>query len=55
LHQLAVSVRADRPVATVRCVPELTDLLFTQAAGRVHFTVPTLRGYQIIEITERKP
>jgi hypothetical protein len=52
VHGIELSLRADQPVTSVRCVPEGTVLPFTQAGGRVTFTLPTLTGYQIIEARE---
>lgn len=51
LHGVELSVRSDRKVTSVRCVPENTSLPFTQAKGRVQFKLPILSGYQIIEVT----
>jgi hypothetical protein len=52
VHGVELSLRADQPVKSVCCVPEGTMLPFTQAGGRVAFTLPTLNGYQIIEARE---
>ncbi len=51
VHGIELSLRADLPVLSVRCVPENTSLPFTQAAGRVAFALPVLDGYQIVEVT----
>ncbi len=51
LHDVAVSVRADDPVAAVRCVPEMIELKLERQSGRVNFTVPIVRGYQMIELS----
>jgi hypothetical protein len=34
----------------VRLVPDGGDLSFTERNGRVVFTLPALRGYQMVEI-----
>lgn len=51
LHGIELSVRTDRPVASVHCVPEGTSLPFKQTAGRINFSLPVLNGYQIIEVS----
>ena len=43
-------VEATGPVKGVRLVPDGGDLTFTERDGRVAFTVPELRGYQMVEI-----
>jgi len=50
VHGVDVSLRAGEPVGSVRCVPEGTELPFTQADGRVAFTLPVLNGYQIVAV-----
>ena len=45
-----VSVEAAGPVKGVRLAPDGGDLPFTQRDGRVAFTLPSLRGYQMVEI-----
>ena len=50
LTDVDVSVAAAGPVRGVRLVPDGGDLSFTEADGRVSFTVPSLRGYQMVEI-----
>ena len=50
LYDLGVSVRLDRPLSAVRCVPQGTALPFTVADGRARFTVPELGGHQMIEL-----
>lgn len=52
LRDVAVSVRIEHPVRTVRLVPSGEAIAFEQVDGRVRFTVPTLRGTQIVEIAE---
>ena len=50
LHDLTVSVKAARKVRTVRCVPQDQPLTFSQADGRVEFTLPILHGHQMVEL-----
>ncbi len=50
LVDVDVSVAAAGPVRGVRLVPEGDDLSFTEANGWVNFTVPSLRGYRMVEI-----
>ena len=50
LHGVEISVRAEKPVTAVRCVPEGIALSFTQTDGRVNVVVPVIHGYQIVEI-----
>ena len=50
LHDLEVSVHIDRSVCGVAAVPQQQPLDFTQQSDRVEFTLPVLRGHQIIEI-----
>ena len=50
LTDVDVSVEATGPVKGVRLVPDGGDLTFTERDGRVAFTVPELRGYQMVEI-----
>jgi hypothetical protein len=50
LHGVEVLLRGDKPVKSVRCVPEGIDLPFKLTGGRIRFTLPVLNGYQIIEI-----
>ncbi len=52
VHGIDMSLRAAKPVKSVRCVPEGTALPLRQADGRVTFTLPVLNGYQIVEILE---
>ena len=52
LHGVEISLRADQPVRSVRCVPEGKELPFELKNGRVQFTLPVLNGYQIIEVQE---
>jgi hypothetical protein len=50
LHDVAVSLRADRAVERVACVPQELPLAFAVEDGRVHFTVPKVQGHQMVEI-----
>lgn len=50
LHDLEISMRVERRIKAVRCVPEMTDLDFAQKDGRVEFVVPKLDGYQIVSV-----
>jgi hypothetical protein len=51
LHDVPVSIRVARPVAGVACVPGGPALEFSQAGGRVEFTLPKLVGHQMIELS----
>jgi len=51
LHDVRVSIRADRPVKAVRLAPEGSDLVFEQSAGRVSFSLEKLEGYAVVELT----
>jgi hypothetical protein len=48
LYNVPFSVRADRPVKRVACVPQEAALDFRQNGGRVEFTLPELVGHQMI-------
>ncbi|MBN1402676.1 MAG: beta-galactosidase trimerization domain-containing protein, partial [Anaerolineae bacterium] len=50
LYDVPVSVRVERPVSSLRLVPEQISLGFTQADGRVHCRVPKIEGHAMIEI-----
>lgn len=51
LHNLAVSVRADRAVKSVKTVPQDRAIDFTMTdTGRVEFTLDRLDGHQMIEL-----
>ncbi len=50
LHDVAVSVRLDRPVTGVRLVPEGRDLDFQTNNGATTFTVPRVYIHQMIEL-----
>ena len=49
LYNVAVSVPATGP-ATVRLVPEGTEITSTFETGRLSFTVPEIRGHRMVEI-----
>ncbi len=50
LYDLKVSVRPDRPVKAVTCVPEMRALPFWREGDRLCFVVPKLEGHQMVEI-----
>jgi hypothetical protein len=50
LHNLTLSVRTDRPVQSVRCVPRGQALDFRRAGRRTEFVLPKLEGHQMIEL-----
>jgi hypothetical protein len=50
LRDVTVSLREDAPVASVRLAPEGTPLPFERGNGRVRFTVPVVRGHQMVEV-----
>jgi hypothetical protein len=50
LHNVTVSLRVPRKVRAVRCVPEGRALSFHEKAARIEFTLPELRGHQMIEV-----
>ena len=50
LHDVPVSVRVEGEVARVALVPEREPLRFTQAGGRVDFTIPRIEGCRMVEI-----
>lgn len=50
LADIAVDVSVDRPIATVMLVPEKQRLAHRQEGDRIAFTVPRLRGHQMVEI-----
>jgi hypothetical protein len=51
LTNVAVSLAPRGPVAKATLVPEMTPLNITERDGRLHLTVPRLRGHQMVEIT----
>ena len=50
LRNIAVDVETHGAVNVVRTVPDLTPIGFVQQEGRVRFTVPQVRGHQMVEI-----
>jgi hypothetical protein len=50
LHDVRLSVRTARAPSSVRLVPEGEPLEATWQDGYVHFTVPRVNGYQIIQL-----
>ena len=53
LRDIAVSLKADAPVEAVRLVPDGAPLPFTEAEGRVSFTVPEVTGVAMVEVVYR--
>ena len=51
LYDVPVSVRVDRAVRDVQCVPAGQHLAFGEEAGRVRFTVPVVRGHQMVALS----
>ncbi|HUT20956.1 MAG TPA: beta-galactosidase trimerization domain-containing protein, partial [Anaerolineae bacterium] len=51
LYEVPVSVRVDRAMREVQCVPAGQHLPFDQEAGRVRFTVPVVRGHQMVALS----
>ncbi|MYC93874.1 MAG: beta-galactosidase [Caldilineaceae bacterium SB0661_bin_32] len=50
LYDVDVSLKLPGQVAGVRCVPDGEALAFSEAQGRLNFTVPKVEGRQIVEI-----
>lgn len=50
IHQLKISVKLPKEIHCITCVPEGETLTFDKRTGRVDFTVPVIKGYQIIEL-----
>ena len=50
VYNIEVSLQARRTVASVECVPERRPLAFKVEGDRVHFTVPEVRGHQMIAV-----
>jgi hypothetical protein len=46
-----VQLRADSEVRDVQLVPELHSLPFTQEGDAINFSVPVIRGHQMIEVS----
>ena len=51
LYNVSLQLRTCRKVATVRSVPEDTLIEFSEKGKYVAFTIPEIRGHQMIEIT----
>lgn len=52
LYNIALSVRADRPVEKVYLAPSGQEISFTVADGRIELTVPEVHGYQMVVLQE---
>jgi hypothetical protein len=52
LHDVHLSIRVDRQPYAVRLVPEDRELPWQWQDGYVEFIVPTLSGYQIVQLQE---
>jgi hypothetical protein len=50
LADIDVSLGVDGRVAAVKLVPEGTALAFRREGGRIAFTVPRIRGHQMVEV-----
>lgn len=50
LHDIDISLRAEKEVRAITCVPEGTPLQYQQKSGRVSFTLPKLTGYQLLAV-----
>ncbi len=50
LYDVPFSVRLDRPVKSVTCVPQGKPLAFRQTSGRVEFILPELVGHQMVAL-----
>ncbi len=53
LSDIETSVKLDRPVKSVRLVPQGKDIPFETKDGRVRFTVPELLCHQMVELAYR--
>jgi Hypothetical glycosyl hydrolase 6/Beta-galactosidase trimerisation domain len=51
LYNLKLSVRADQSVKNVTLVPQGQALEYTRTRGRLNFTVPQIKGHQMVEIS----
>ena len=51
IFNVAMSVKTDKPVREVACVPGGEKISFEQESGRIGFTVPKVDGHQMIAIT----
>jgi hypothetical protein len=54
IYEIAVSVRVDRAVKSVKSVPGGESLPFRHNKGRIEFVVPELTGHQMVELDYRK-
>ncbi|MBC8161256.1 MAG: hypothetical protein H7Z42_08555 [Roseiflexaceae bacterium] len=52
LHNLVLRIRAERKPTDIVLVPEQQPLDWTWREGYAEFTVPQVRGYQIVQITQ---
>jgi hypothetical protein len=50
VYNTSVRIRNPKPVTAVRLVPQEQELTFELCDGRVSFTVPEVRGHQMVEI-----
>jgi hypothetical protein len=50
LHDVQVSIRADRQPTAVQLVPEMQPVNWTYAAGYVQLQIPKVNGYQIVQL-----
>ena len=51
IYNVPVSVRADKPVRQVKLAPAGDAIDFEASGDRIAFTVPAVRGHQMIELT----
>jgi hypothetical protein len=51
LYEVPVSIRLEREVREVQCVPAGYQLPSDQAEGRARFTVPVVRGHQMVALS----
>lgn len=50
IYNIALSIRDDHSIKSVRLVPNNTELEFNVSDGRIEFTVPEINGHQMIEM-----
>jgi hypothetical protein len=50
LHDVTISIRATQRPSAVQLVPERQPVEWTWQAGYVHFSVPCINGYQIVQL-----
>jgi hypothetical protein len=53
LADIDVTITTGKAAKAIRTVPEGATLPFEQANGRLTFTVPTVRGHQMVEVSYR--